>query len=89
MDVTALQKRVVGGYRDHVESVIDILEPQISDFVRKRHTDREPTARRVILEMYGAMQHAVDTGGPYVTRLDPPPADPRVAHPQRNQVRHV
>ncbi len=35
--------------------------------------------KRVILEMYDAMQNAMETGDPYPTLLDPPPADPRVA----------
>jgi len=34
-----------------------------------------------ILEIYDAMQESIRTGQPYQTRLDPPPADPRVAHP--------
>jgi len=33
-----------------------------------------------ILEIYDAMQRAIDTGEPYQTLLDPPPADPRCAH---------
>jgi hypothetical protein len=33
-----------------------------------------------ILEIYDRMQRAIDTGEPYKTRLDPPPADPRVTH---------
>jgi len=37
--------------------------------------------RNTILEIYDALQHAIDTGEPYRTRIDPPPADPRVAHP--------
>jgi hypothetical protein len=36
-----------------------------------------------ILEIYDAMQRAIDTGQPYQTLLDPPPANPRVAHPSR------
>jgi len=36
---------------------------------------------RVILECYDAMATAMRTGRPYQTILDPPPADPRVAHP--------
>jgi len=35
-----------------------------------------------ILEIYDQMQRAIDTGEPYQTLLDPPPADPRVAHLQ-------
>lgn len=43
----------------------------------------EYRTRRVILEIYDAMQRALETGGSYQTLLDPPPADPRVAHPPR------
>lgn len=35
-----------------------------------------------ILDIYDRMQHAIDSGEPYQTLLDPPPADPRVAHPE-------
>lgn len=37
---------------------------------------------RSALEIYDAMAEAARTGTPYQTRLDPPPADPRVAHPE-------
>ena len=33
-----------------------------------------------ILEIYDDMQRAMETSEPYQTRLDPPPANPRVAH---------
>jgi hypothetical protein len=33
-----------------------------------------------ILECYDAMAEAIKTGRPYQTTLDPPPADPRLAH---------
>ncbi len=48
-------------------------------------THGEYRTKRVILEIYDAMQQAIETGQPYQTRLDPPPADPRVAHPPRNE----
>ena len=38
-------------------------------------------SNRLILEIYDEMAAAVRAGVPYQTRLDPPPADPRVAHP--------
>ena len=41
----------------------------------------EYRTKRVILEIYDEMAAAMRTGVPYQTRLDPPPADPRVAHP--------
>jgi hypothetical protein len=43
----------------------------------------EYRTKRVILEIYDAMSEAARTGKAYQTRLDPPPADPRVAHPPR------
>jgi hypothetical protein len=36
----------------------------------------EYRTRRVILEVYDAMQQAIDTGAPYQSRLDPPPGPP-------------
>lgn len=45
----------------------------------------EYRTKRVILEIYDEMAEAARTGTPYQTRLDPPPADPRVAHPPRAQ----
>jgi hypothetical protein len=46
----------------------------------------EYRTKRVILEIYDEMAEAIRTGKPYQTRLDPPPADPRVAHPPREEV---
>jgi len=43
----------------------------------------EYRTKRVILEIYDAMAEAARTGTPYATRLEPPPADPRVAHAPR------
>ena len=40
----------------------------------------EYRTKRVILEIYDALQQAMDTSQPYQTRLAPPPADPRAAH---------
>lgn len=38
--------------------------------------------KRIILEIYDAIQESISTGQPYQTRLDPPPADPRCRHPK-------
>lgn len=43
----------------------------------------EYRTKRVILEIYDAMAEAIKTGQPYQTVLDPPPADPSVAHPPK------
>ena len=45
--------------------------------------ERNPDQAGVILAIYDALATAIRTGVPYVTRLDPPPADPAVAHPPR------
>jgi hypothetical protein len=47
----------------------------------------EYRTKRLVLEVYDAMQQAMDTGRPYRTLLDPPPADPRVAHKVRDRAR--
>ena len=40
----------------------------------------EYRAKRAILKIYDEMAASMRTGEPYRTRLDPPPADPRLAH---------
>lgn len=41
--------------------------------------------KRVILEIYDAMQESIRTGKPYQTCLNPPPADLRCCHPPRRE----
>lgn len=48
---------------------------------RDEQQNGEYRTKRVILEIFDAMTEAERTGVPYQTQLDPPPADPRVAHP--------
>ncbi len=36
--------------------------------------------KNLILEIYDELQHAIDTGHPFVSRLDPPPGDPGATH---------
>ena len=43
----------------------------------------EYRTKRLILDIYDAMQEAAAAGEPYQTLLDPPPADPRCCHPPR------
>lgn len=66
--------------RDDTDYILDTFP-----IVRKNDekTHGEYRTKRVILEIYDAMAEAIRTGVPYPTRLDPPPADPRVAHPPR------
>ena len=56
--------------------------------VRRRDEERhqgEYRTKMTILRIYDAMQRAIDGGESYETVLNPPPADPRVAHPPRQQ----
>ena len=46
----------------------------------------EYRTKRVILEIYDEMQQAIEFGETYQTRLDPPPADPAVAHTPRTSI---
>jgi hypothetical protein len=66
--------------REDVASIMDTFP-----IVRRKDeaTHGDERTKRVILEIYDAMQRAMDTGTPYQTRLDLPPADARVAHPAR------
>lgn len=66
--------------KDEASDVLDAFP-----IVRRRDEERygEYRTKRVILEIYDAMAEAVRTGTPYKSRLDPPPADLRVAHPSR------
>ena len=43
----------------------------------------EYRTKRLILDIFDAMQEAAATDEPYQTLLDPPPADPRCCHPPR------
>jgi hypothetical protein len=63
--------------RDDVDYIMDTFP------IVERHDQRdhgEYRTKRIILEMYDAMQRAIETGQPYQTPLDPPPGDPRAAH---------
>ncbi len=58
-------------------------------FIVKRKEEEkygEYRTKRVILEIYDEMQRAIESGEPYQTRLDPPPADAAVAHAPRTGV---
>jgi hypothetical protein len=63
--------------RDDVDYIIETFP-----IVKRRDEAQfgEYRTKRVILDIYDALQQAITTGEPYHTRLNPPPADPRVAH---------
>jgi len=64
--------------RDDTDYVMDTF-PIVCKHDIKTHG--EYRTKRVILEIYDAMAEAMRLGKSYRTRLDPPPADSRVAHP--------
>jgi hypothetical protein len=66
--------------RDDADYILESF-PVVKKNDEKAHG--EYRIKRVILEIYDAIAEAVRTGRPYRTRLDPAPADPRVAHPAR------
>ena len=67
--------------RDAVAYILDTYP-----IVRRRDEEKYGGAsrtKRVILELYDAIEESIRTGQPYQTGLDPPPADPRCCHPPR------
>jgi hypothetical protein len=76
-ELDALYFHLYGIARDDVDYIMETF-PIVRRKDEAAHGDYR--TRRVILEMYDEMANGLDH---YVTRLDPPPADPRVAHPAR------
>ncbi len=68
--------------RRHFPTPRDAVSYIMDTFVIVRGKDEEKykgdyRTKRVILEIYDAMQEAMRTGRPYQTRLDPPPGPPQ------------
>lgn len=74
--------------RDDADYILETF-PIVRKNDEKAHG--EYRTKRVILDIYDELALASRTGRAYVSRLDPPPADPRVAHPAstRPQIRHI
>jgi hypothetical protein len=66
--------------RDDVDYIMDTF-PSVKRKDEKAHGHYR--TKNTILQIYDAMATAIASGQPYQTLLDPPPADPRVAHPAR------
>jgi hypothetical protein len=79
-ELDALYFHLYGTGRDDVDYIMDTFP-----ITRRKEEQQfgEYRTKRVILEIYDAMAEADRTGIPYQTRLNPPPADPRVAHPAK------
>jgi hypothetical protein len=67
--------------RDETAYVMETF-PIVKKNDEKAHGDYR--TKRVILEIYDALAEAERTSKTYQTRLNPPPADPRLAHPARS-----
>jgi hypothetical protein len=74
-ELDAAYFHLYGIARDDTEYILDTFP-----IVRRKDIAKYRT-QRVILEIYDELAEAIATGVPYVTRLDPPPGDSRVAHP--------
>ncbi|MBW1669069.1 MAG: nucleotidyltransferase domain-containing protein, partial [Deltaproteobacteria bacterium] len=76
-ELDAMYFNLYGINRDDVDYVMETFP-----IVKRKDEQKygEYRTKRVILKCYDAMAEAVKTGRPYQTILDPPPADPSVAH---------
>jgi hypothetical protein len=73
---------IFGLSRQEIDYIMDTF-PIVKRHDMKQYGDFR--TKLLILDIYDRMQQAMDTGEPYQTRLDPLPADPRVAHPPRTE----
>lgn len=76
-ELDAAYFHLYGIERDDVDYIMETFP-----IVKRKDVDKygEYRTKRVILEIYDEMAIAMRTGVNYQTRLDPPPADVRVAH---------
>ena len=79
-ELDAAYFHLYGIARDDVDYIMDTFP-----IVKRKDeaTHGEYRTKRVILDIYDAMQQAIATSQPCQTLLDPPPADPGVTHLQR------
>ena len=77
-ELDAAYFHLYGINRDDVDCIMATFP-----IVRRKDEARfgEYRTKRRIIEIYDAMQTAMDTGDNYQALLHPPPADPAVAHP--------
>ena len=75
--------------REHFPTPRDAVDYILETFPIVRRKDErkhgEYRTKRVILEIWDAMQTAMARGEQYRSPLDPPPADPRCCHPRRER----
>ena len=78
----AAYSHLYGIERDDVDYIMETF-PIVKRKDEQKHGEYH--TKRQILEIYDAMANSIRNGTPYQTLLDPPPADPRVAHSPREQ----
>lgn len=76
-ELDALYFKLYGLNREEVDYVMETFP-----IVKRKDIEKygEYRTKRVILEIFDEMLECERTGRKYQTRLDPPPADPSVAH---------
>jgi hypothetical protein len=79
-ELDAAYFHLYGIQRDDVDYIMDTF-PIVKRKDEKAHGHYR--TKDTILQIYDAMATAIASGQPYQTFLDPPPADPRVAHPPK------
>ena len=82
-ELDAAYFHLYGIERDDVDYILETFP------IEKRKDEKqygEYRTKRLILEIYDEMRRAMETGEPYRTRLEPPPADQAVAHEARTGV---
>ncbi|WP_202978831.1 Eco57I restriction-modification methylase domain-containing protein [Halomicronema hongdechloris] len=79
-ELDAAYFHLYGIQRDDVDYIMETF-PIVKRKDEKAHGHYR--TKDTILQIYDAMATAIASGQPYPTLLDPPPADPRVAHPPR------
>jgi hypothetical protein len=79
-ELDAAYFHLYGIQRDDVDYIMETF-PIVKRKDEKAHGHYR--TKDTILQIYDAMATAIASGQPYQTLLDPPPADPRVAHPPR------
>lgn len=67
--------------RDDVDYIMETFPIVKKNDVKAHGSYR---TKEAILDIYDRMQQAIDTGVPYETVLDPPPAHPSLTHPPRD-----
>ena len=79
-ELDAAYFHLYGIQRDDVDYIMDTF-PIVKRKDEKAHGHYR--TKDTILQIYDAIATAIDSGQPYQTLLDPPPADLRVAHPPK------